>query len=340
MKALLLGIGLALIPVYRMDMAIQMLGLSLVILATALILLRDRITIPRNPLTIALLGLATLQVITGTNEVARILPMIMFAVYIAAANSGSKITTPLGIMSIVGGLSIIVLNIASASRTGGLYHPENYNIAIGAILLGAILWNHKYQWIVLLMAFTAVIASGAEEGLIAAGILVVAILVRRDWSIRTLMPMSILVLVALAIIFNFPTLWSSLDERIDSIQAGEYNAALTGRWDGYNGGIGYKAAVTDINWLGHGYKPNGASEKSIHNVPLIALYQTGILGIGLWLFILGYGVFKTKMRYAFIMLFALSLFDNYLWTQIMPYTWATAGIAATVTKEDFIFRRA
>jgi len=75
-------------------------------------------------------------------------------------------------------------------------------------------------------------------------------------------------------------------------------------------------------------------------VPLIIVDQIGPLAGLAWLWVTIACLVKTKWRYAFIAVIALSLFDHYIWTQAAPYWWVLVGVSTTSTiKSDLIFRR-
>lgn len=331
-QIMLIGIGLALLPM-RIGMVGSLIGWGCLIVAVFWLLLDKQYSLGNKALGLPLLTLAVLQNLQGVELAARILPGLMFALYLISSRISKAAFIPVGLVASIGGLYLIAQNLIVGYRTGGLYSVNNYNIAIGAIILGAVLWQSKYQWLIVTLAAIAVLVSGAVEGLIALGLLIAIVLIRKDWGVKTSMAFTIIGATCAVGVFMFPMLWHGLADKAAAATNSNYNAASGLRLDAY------RFALQDISWLGHGYNPNGANCNSIHSVPLIALQQTGIIGLGLWLWTMGYGIFKTRMKYAFIALFGLSLFDNYLWTQIMPYTWAIAGVASTEVDSDLIFRK-
>lgn len=331
-QIMLIGIGLALLPM-RIGMVGSLIGWGCLIVAVFWLLLGKQYSLGNKALGLPLLTLAVLQNLQGVELAARILPELMFALYLVSSRISKAAFIPVGLVASIGGLYLIAQNLIVGYRTGGLYSVNNYNIAIGAIILGAVLWQSKYQWLIVTLAAIAVLVSGTAEGLVAFALLGLAMIIRKDWNLKVNWLIVVIGAAALIVALAFPDLWQTLPTKVSAATSGNYDGALHGRLDAY------RFALQDISWLGHGYNPNGANCNSIHSVPLIALQQTGIIGLGLWLWTMGYGIFKTRMKYAFIALFGLSLFDNYLWTQIMPYTWAIAGVASTEVDSDLIFRK-
>lgn len=103
----------------------------------------------------------------------------------------------------------------------------------------------------------------------------------------------------------------------------------------------YQWSLENIKPLGHGLNLTDFSrdEKMIHNVPLIIMYQVGPVGAIAWLVIMGYCVVRTKWKYAFIAILALSVWDHFVWTQLAPVWWALVGVATvSEVKSDLIFK--
>jgi len=336
----LFSIGLALVSVMYGDQLLSRAGWGCLIVATVWILGKSSIKTGNKMIAYPLIALAILSGLQGVDIISRVMPAILIGVYLVSTRIGKAAFVPAGMVATLGGIVLIAQNLIVGAKGGAFFtatipgaHP-NYNVAIGAILLGAILWQSKWQWLVVTLAAVAVIVSGADEGLIALVLLIIAMIIRKDWSSkRTAITVMTMGAAALVVVLFYPQLWQSLLDKFSAASNSNYDEALNGRLEAY------KFAVQDISWLGHGYNPFRANYDSIHSVPLIALQQTGIVGLGLWLWVIGYGIFKTRMKYAFTIVLGLSLFDNYLWTYIAAYTWAIAGAASTAKDSDLIFRK-
>ena len=114
--------------------------------------------------------------------------------------------------------------------------------------------------------------------------------------------------------------------------------------------IGYrleviKDAMTHIKPLGEGYNLTDFSRSpNVHNVPLVLVQQLGYPGIlaGLaWLWVSVWCLVKTRWKYAFICIFALSFWDHYVFTQLAPVWWVLVGVstapASDNIKSDLLF---
>jgi len=119
-----------------------------------------------------------------------------------------------------------------------------------------------------------------------------------------------------------------------------------------------KDAVTDIQPLGIGYGLTNFTSHTVHNVPLIIIQQLGwpgILAALAWLWVTVWCLRKTRWKYAWVAVIALSIFDHYIWSQLAPYFWCLVGVStitetANVVPEtlpnngkddnDLVFRRA
>jgi len=102
-------------------------------------------------------------------------------------------------------------------------------------------------------------------------------------------------------------------------------------------------AMTNLKPFGVGYILTDFSRvKNVHNVPLVLVQQlgwAGILAAGAWLWITVYCLVKTKWKYAWVLILALSVFDHYIFTQLAPLWWCLIGVSTTSEiKSDLIFR--
>jgi len=55
--------------------------------------------------------------------------------------------------------------------------------------------------------------------------------------------------------------------------------------------------------------------------------------------IMGYCAVRTRWKYAFVAVLALSVWDHFIWTQFAPLWWALVGVATvSEVKSDLIFK--
>lgn len=302
----------------------------------------------------------------------------IFCVYLACRKLGQDVFKPITVAVVIQAVSLVVIGlfISPGIKGGGIisYPTHNYDIATGFLVFGTVLAVGRRQWIVASIAMVGLIFTGAEEAMLATAIIGIVILARRDWGRRLLVPIGIVVVTAI-IVFGFgvgQSLYESNVYKMKTLATGEFvgrritpggdgvtyprefytdeegvsylvqydheweevlDNALYWRW------TGWKKAVNDIAPLGHGYEVTEFNFYTVHNVPLIIVDQLGIAAALAWLFMLIMGLIKTKWKYAFVAVIALSLFDHYIWTQMAPFFPALLGVStASTLKSDLIFR--
>jgi len=334
--AILMGLGLVLIPIQRVGLAISISGFGLVLVATACIIVlrlkeRNLIFGPRYvyiPLTVIVLSM----LLSECDWTTKMLGVSLFAIYIAGINLKETLWL-LRFAVLVGCISIVVYNMLMDGRTGGIYQTNNYNIALGAIMMGTVMFGLRRRWILATVVVSGLLFTGAEEALIAMAVLGLVLLVRRDWSKRTLLPAGLIVLLIVVGTLTGLThqLWSTM--RVDAAVQGDMHTVVSGRLDGW------KMALTDIRPLGHGYSPLNVSYDSVHNVPLRILYEVGPLAAACWVFVMVSVLAKSKRKYIPAAIIGLSLVDHFMWTQLCIYTFVALGIAMQPKGEsDLVFR--
>lgn len=231
---------------------------------------------------------------------------------------------------ILGTTSLVCLH----NRSGGVFF--NYNIAAGALILCA-LTCQWYQWAMITAALVGLFFTGTTEaiiGLIGPGLVNV---LKRDWGPKMLIP-SIIFLLTVVITPSSVTyqLWYRMETRVHTIVTAEnlndYNKAVTGRFDQY------EEALRDIKLFGHGYRPFGILQTEIHNVPLRALYEVGPIGAIAWLYLLVYGLVRTRLKYLFAAIASLSLLDHFMWTSLAPFFFVALGAGTVRIDNDNIFK--
>jgi hypothetical protein len=270
--------------------------------------------------------------------------------YLVSRKIGPGITRFFGLATVVGCLGIIVYSVThNFVRTGGLIHTTNYNIASAAIVTGFLLWESKYKWALSALVLVSLFFTGANEALVAVTALILALLIRRDWSKKLLLPVGALVvtLIICTPLGITQTIWSVTSTRVEAgvstiespsqpseepILDSSLDTATGSRWSVY------KKAFSELEIIGHGYAPFDDLGTSIHNVPLRVAYELGIPIAIVWLIVYFYALRKSKAKYALVALGAFSLFDNMFWTQIPAYFWVGLGLCLTASAPDYLFK--
>jgi len=284
---------------------------------------------------------------------ARFAPMGMglalFALYLCGRVLGKDMFLPLAVGAVIASLGVIVHQIIYPGViTGGFVFENNYDIVVGYVLLGAALFIHRWQWLLAGLALVTILLTGSPEGLFALGVIGVAILVRRDWGKKLAMvlaPVAVIVVIGLVSGYGV-TLYSYAGKIIAGEEATPYDNGSTPV-----NAIGYRLqviedAMTNIQPLGEGYNlTDFGRSPNVHNVPLVIVQQLGWPGVlaGLaWLWIVIWCLVKTRWKYVFILILALSVFDHFIWTQLAPLFWVIVGAATAPDniESDLIFRTA
>jgi len=331
MTELLTNLGLILIPMRYEQTIATAIGVAILLCATVLLLRKRKWNLGSKYIYIPLIVITVSALFSGCTWADKLISVVLLGVYVLGVNSSEKSTKWLGVAVVVGCVSVAILSLVTKGRSGGMYSP-NPNVAIGAITMGTLLWRHKYQWILVTVALVGLVFTGGEEALVVIAIVGLAVLVRKDWSRKLLIPIGITtVAVALCILVG-QQIWSTTTARLEGITQNNLDVAINGRLDAY------ELAISNIKPLGHGYEPLNVSPKSIHNVPLRVLYEVGPVAALAWLWIIGYGLLRSRAKYIFVAILALSLFDHFMWTSLSTYMYFALGASATVTN-DLVFRK-
>jgi hypothetical protein len=282
---------------------------------------------------------------------------LLFGVYGIARSVGRKIFTPFiygMVFAVVGMVYYAFFHTGQIGRTGGWISPTNYDIGAGVLIIGLLVSSLQRRWWIAAIIISAVILTGAQEGFFAIGCLLVAVLIRKDFSKRLLVTGACVVGVVLILVAtgNFANAFQQpLNAlKIDIGQQNAVNTAYvyadgtkpTGADQLFHGRISlYKYAIQHMTPIGHGYKLGNFDRRSVHNVPLMVADQVGPIAGLAFLWVLGYLFLKSKWKYAVIGVIALGVFDHYLWSQIPVFTYALIGVAsASTVKSDLVFKRA
>ena len=275
--------------------------------------------------------------------------MALFALYLCGRVLGKDMFLPLAVGAAIASLGVIAhQTIYPGVITGGFVFEENYDIVVGYVLLGAALWIHKWQWILAGLALVAILLTGSPEGIFALGVLGVAIVARRDWGRK--LAMVVAPMVVIAVIALSSGHGQTLYNYAGKIIAGEVATPYNNKVSLPISALEYRVevirnAMTHIKPLGEGYNlTDFGRSPNVHNVPLVLVQQLGypgILAAVAWMFVSVYCLVKTKWKYLFVLIFALSLFDHFIWTQLNSVWWVAVGVATAPDniKSDLLFRR-
>lgn len=283
----------------------------------------------------------------------------LFALYLCGRVLGKDMFLPLAVGAAIASLGVIAHQVVYPGViTGGFVFEQNYDIVVGYVLLGAALWIHKWQWLLAGLALVAMLLTGSPEAIFALSVIGVVVLVRKDWGKRLLLTTEAVAL--LAIVFFGAGYGAQTYNYLTKIVTNEIATAAVIQDDPTASNrlaVGYRVRVIldsleDIQPLGTGYSvtdfrdkvlPSGKISRIVHNVPLVIVQQLGWPGIlaGLaWLWVSVYCLVKTRWKYVWVLIMALSVFDHFIFTQLAPYFWAVVGVS-TVTgqiQNDLIFR--
>ena len=368
--AVLIGSGLALSPVHNewltrlvtqdgmVGFFLPSFGYAIWIMATLLFLTwkvdwrkldwgDKRVFIPL----LVIVGAIGLSGITANTWTGKFAPLLMglslFALYLVARKLGKDMFLPLAIGAGIASLGVIAHSIVFPGKvTGGFVFQGNYDIVVGYVLLGVALFVHRHQWVLAMLALVAICLSGSPEGVFVLGVMAIAVLWRRDWNRKLIFAVSPVVIVG-ALYFGLghgQKLYSYALEIVQDVAVVEQVPMI----DGERAAIGYriwviKEAMANIKPLGEGYNITAFRKGIVHNVPLVIVQQLGWAGIlaGMaWLWVSVWCLVRTRWKYVWVMVLALSVFDHYIFTQLAPFYWAIVGVStASSIKSDMLFRR-
>lgn len=300
----------------------------------------------------------------------------LFALYIASRKLGTKIFNVFTIMTIIVATTMPIFTLAGyiihndLYKTGGLISVSNYDMAAGFLIIGTLVSAIQKRWWLSAIAIFGLFFTGAEEGLVAIGILFLTIIIRRDFSKKILLPIATLILVTL---ICFPigvtqALWQSTyhrisyayqaitmnEETVETEVITHFNPSTISedkeietreftKDELFNHATGYRLEtywkINPLKPFGYGYNINNFYYGIPHNMILIIVEQIGIIAAIAWMIVCGYGVFKTKWKYVWIGFLSLGIFDHYLWTMAAPWFWVLAGVSSSDKIEnDYIFK--
>jgi hypothetical protein len=303
------------------------------------------------PLLIVVLFMGISGLIPGNSLGISIAPLLMgialFATYVVGRKLGVALFRALIPFVVLGAVIAMVLGILNpgipAAFTNGLI--TNYCACAGFLIFGGVVNQGKWQWVLLIVTLVGTFFIGALEAVFILGVLGIAIFVRRDFSKPFFITAGVLVLLVglwlplgyLVALYtgnhNIQTLGNIVSGEM-SVDTVSLRVLTSGRWEPI------VDAVKNIQFFGHGYTLSLVSGGIVHNIPLIVVHQIGPIGGLAWLFVMVWCLFKTKWKYAWIMVLAMNCWDHYLWTQMFQVTWLLIGISSTsLIKSDLMFKK-
>ena len=286
----------------------------------------------------------------------------LFALYLVARILGKDMFLPLVVGAVIASLGVVIAasSYNQCQVTGGVVFERNYDIVVGYVLLGIALFIKKYQWVLVSLVLVAMFLTGSPEAVFVVGVLVLVILLRRDWGKKLVVSIAPVVIIG-GLFFGIgcgQSLYGYVG-RVASSEPTISSPPITDSLPPIIGSAGpqemvstavdyrlniLQEAISNLKPLGEGYILTDFSKvKNVHNVPLVIVQQLGYPGIlaGVaWLFVSVYCLIKTKLKYTWALVLSLSVFDHFIWTQLAPWWWAIIGVSTTGgIKNDLIFRK-
>lgn len=285
---------------------------------------------------------------------------IWLALYALSRIEGEKIGKPIAYAVIIEAVSVLVAAFVSGgNRGGGIVSPTNYDIAVAFMVFGTFLSPKSWQWWLSSIAIIGILFTGAEEGLVVIAVMGLIVLLVKDYSIKTLLPLSVGILAGLAIVIvglgqglyvgsnggqinnpgnpstigKFMALKSAIDVYPQQPEFNNYMDIATGyRWSTH-------WRIRPIQPFGYGYNMTEFYPGIPHNIILIIIEQVGLLGLAGWLVATFYVWRKSKRHYLWAGVLGLGMLDHFSFTQIAPWYFVMLGISeAYPLKSAAIFK--
>jgi len=267
---------------------------------------------------------------------------ILFGLYLTCRSLKEDVFAPFLYAVVIGSLGCVVYGIIEPERpSGGIISPTNYDMAVGLLAFGTLVSAVRHRWWLTAVALLGLFFTGAPEGIFVSGVVFLAVLARRDWGKRLLVPVGLFVVLMIATfsvglgqqLYSY-AFWVTQPDAPHPVNPEVKENPIKGRIRVASD------AMSKVSMVGHGYTVTDFTVETVHNVPLVIVQQVGPIAALMWLFVTLYCLVKTKWRYAWIGLMAMCVFDHYIWTQAAPWWWALVGVSTTSElKSDLIFRR-
>ena len=264
----------------------------------------------------------------------------LFCLYLTSRKLGKDIFKPFIYGVVIVTLSLIYAHIINSGvKTGGIISPTNYDMATGFLVFGAFVSICRHQWVIVTIALIGLLLTGADEALFSIFVMGMFILFKEvihitrkriSFTYNSKLSVITVVIVLFAILAVVTGIAEGLYQpAIDKIQAlfnGDLYAATNERL-----GAGGNLNILPLKIFGNGYFINWDDTYRLqipHNVPIIIVDQIGI-GALAWCVVTGYCLIKTRMKYAWVALLSLCVFDHYIWTMFAPAWWVLTGVSTS-----------
>ncbi len=275
----------------------------------------------------------------------------LFGLYVLSRYLGGKIFVPFVYGVVIASLSMVVYHFINPGvKTGGIISITNYDIATGFLVFGAFVSVFRHQWYIVICALTGLLLTGADEALFSITVMGAFIFFREvmviskkgikfNFNEKVYITFAFIILL-LAVGLKTGIAQSLYQPALDKIQAlfnGDLYAATNERL-----GTGGNLNILPLKLFGNGYFVSWDDSYRFqipHNVPIIVADQIGIVGALAWCVVTGYCLIKTKLKYAWVAVLSLCVFDHYVWSQAGIYWWILIGVSTSVTiKNDKLFK--
>lgn len=280
--------------------------------------------------------------------------LLLFTLYAVSRVLGRELVVPLAVGAAIASVGVISYAVWQPGiRTGGFVFENNYDIVVGYVLLGTALLVGRWRWLLVGLSLVAMFLTGSPEAVFAIGALGVIVLLRRDWSKKLAWVTASVIVIGVvyfalghgARLYNYTL--NIVRNQPDS-KSGQlvYGGTV---YEGTETRLGDRwrlitEAAAGTKPLGEGYTITEFKPTTVHNVPMVIVQQLGWPGIlagAAWVWVCVWGIWKTKWKYAWALYLILGVWDHFLWTQLSPFFWLTAGVTTTVSIEnDYLFKEA
>jgi len=279
---------------------------------------------------IALSGILNGRAISDATVALGMVALFLFAQ--REAKALSKFFMWFTIASAAGVVAFQVVN--PGVRTGGyLVSVNNYNLIIGVLVLGTLLSPERHRWWLSAVSGAGMLLTGSDEGLFVGAVLVVTMLVKRDWGMKILLPVTVIGIVAVICTLTGVTqkLYQTTVERVDAVS--EAAGSTTDRNSQLLVATGYRIGgnwkLDPLRPFGYGYDMTPHNNAVPHNVALVVIQQSGVLAVLAWVAVVVYLGAVRKKWYLVVAMLALGVFDCFIWTQMLPWWIVAVGVTTT-----------
>lgn len=276
----------------------------------------------------------------------------MFGLYVMSRRYGERALNMFVPVVIIGAVSVIVGGIVSPNYQGNAGLFNNYATASEFLVFGWVVSPRRYQWWLSAIVVAALFFSAAPESVFYVAAIGVVVLIRHDWGRRILLPLGILGLCFLvctplgitqdlwgrSLSMLHTTYVATSDTSLTVEQRDQMlNRATDDRW------LGTWGLDRPVSPLGHGLDITNSvvtTNPGFHVPHFIALLVTDQLGpvaAAAWLFVIVAGFIKSQKKYAYLALGLFGVFQPFVWTEMAPYMWVTAGATRGTS---YVFREA